>query len=278
MILSIEELIKLLRDSVNVQYAEDNVEDSAYLTMTDEDILRYIKLGVNRVYPNIDDLEDLPSDCSEYAIILLSKIELYLKLAVTKVDKVDLGADSAYIKNSQRFDHYMRLVEEARQEYESWLDSEGNGTVTTYEVLSSKYSHTKRNYEHQLTPIVRVKATNVTSDCFDLIWNTSNISHFGKYAVYLSKSPIYSPYASGSKYESHINQNDDLVLLRSTYDFRNNTKHISGLKPDTDYYIFVVAQCRNGVWGGKEVCVSTLEEVSEGEEIDVNIVDNTPTS
>lgn len=267
MILSIEELIKLLRDSVNVQNTE-GVTDPEYLSMTDEDILRFLKLGVNRIYPDIEDLDDLPANCSEYAIILLSKIELYLALAVRRADKVDLGADGAYLKQSDRFNHYMKLVEEARQEYESWLDNEGNGTVETYEVLNSKYSHTKRYYENQLQPMVSVKVANVTSDGFDLSWSVANVSHFGKYAVYLSDTPIFNKYADGSDYHNHLIESESLKLIRETYDIRNATKHISGLEPNTPYYVLVIAQCRNGVWGSKEVSVTTLEEVTEGEEID----------
>ena len=267
MILSIEELIKLLRDSVNVQNAE-GVIDPAYLSMTDEDILRFLKLGVNRIYPDIEDLYDLPANCSEYAIILLSKIELYLALAVRRADKVDLGADGAYLKQSDRFNHYMKLVEEVRQEYESWLDNEGEGTVETYEVLHSKYSHTKRYYENQLQPKVSLKIANVTSDCFDLEWSVTNVSHFGKYAVYLSDTPIFNKYAEGSDYHNHLIQSESLKLIRETYDIRNATKHISGLEPNTHYYVLVIAQCRNGVWGSKEVSVATLEEVTVGEEID----------
>ena len=200
MILTIQELIQVLRDSVNVQVVDENgdtVTDPYYVSMTDEDILRFIKLGVNRIYPDVTDLEDLPTNCSEYAIVLLAKIELYLKLAVLRVDKTDLGADGAYIKNSQRFEHYMKLVEEARAEYDSWLNNEGEGTVSTFELLNSKYSHTKRNYENQLTPVVSIKISDITSDSFHFIWSASNLSHFGKYAVYLSKERIFNKYADG---------------------------------------------------------------------------------
>ena len=271
MILSIQELIQVLRDSVNVDIEDSegsNITDPYYVAMSDEDILRFIKLGVNRVYPDISDLEDLPSDCSEYAIVLLAKIELYLKLAVVRADKVDLGADSAYIKNSQRFDHYMKLVEEARTEYESWLNNEGEGTVTTYELLSSKYSHTKRNYENQLTPVVNIKTANISSEGFDFAWSVSNISHFGRYLVYFSKEPIFNKYADGSDFNKHLIKSDSLKLIRETYDIRNVTKSIRGLEPNTTYYVLVIAQCRNGVWGSKEISVTTLEEITEGEEID----------
>ena len=55
MLLTVEELVKLLRSSVNVQSEETEVTDPAYLTMTDDDIELYIKLGVSRAYPDIDD-------------------------------------------------------------------------------------------------------------------------------------------------------------------------------------------------------------------------------
>ena len=120
MLLTVEELVKILRSSVNVQVpieegSEETINDPAYLSMTDDDITLFIKLGVSRAYPNVTDLSELPSG-SEYPVTLLAKIELYLKLAVIKADKVDMGADNNnYLKQSQRFAHYMKLVEEARQ-------------------------------------------------------------------------------------------------------------------------------------------------------------------
>ena len=131
MLLSIDELVKILRSSVNVQSEESEVVDPAYLQMTDDDIKLFIKLGVSRAYPTVTDLALLPSG-SEYPIVLLAKIELYLKLAVIKADKIDMGADNNnYLKQDQRFQHYMKLVEEARAEYESWLDNEGQGEVSS---------------------------------------------------------------------------------------------------------------------------------------------------
>ena len=85
MLLTVTDLIKLLRESVNVQSSEAEVVDPAYLQMTDDDIELFIKLGVTRAYPSVTDLRQLP-DGSEYPIVLLAKIELYLKLAVLKAD------------------------------------------------------------------------------------------------------------------------------------------------------------------------------------------------
>ena len=108
MLLTVKDLISILRSSVNVQSTEAEVIDPAYLAMTDDDIELFIKLGVSRAYPDVTDLADLP-DGSEYPITLLAKIELYTKLAVLKADKVDMGADNNnYLKQDQRFKHYIK--------------------------------------------------------------------------------------------------------------------------------------------------------------------------
>lgn len=270
MLLTVIDLVTLLRQSVNVQYKEDDVVDSLYLAMTDDDLIRYIKLGITRIYPTVEDIEDLPADCSEFALVLLAKIELYMALAVMQANDVDLGADNNnYIKQSQRFDHYMTLAKQAKELYDSYLENEGangGGGVQTYEMLHTRYSHTKRYYENQLVPKVNLKITGVTSESFYLSWSVYNISKFGAYKVYMSKSPIIDMYKDGSSLAEKLL--DGAKLIRSTCDKRNNYKSLEGLEPDTTYYIAVVAMCRNGVWGYKETSVSTLPEVTDVEEVD----------
>lgn len=134
-LLTTADLVKVLRSSVNVQDTE-GVIDPAYLSMTDEDIELFIKLGVSRAYPDVTDLDSLPSG-SEFPIILLAKIELYTKLAVLKADKIDLGAESAYLKQDQRFQHYMALAKMARDSYMDWFNSDGS-IVNTYDVHLAK--------------------------------------------------------------------------------------------------------------------------------------------
>ena len=216
MLLTVEELVKVLRSSVNVQVpieegSEETINDPAYLTMTDDDIQLFIKLGVSRAYPNITDLADLPSG-SEYPITLLAKVELYLKLAVMKADKVDMGADNNnYLKQGQRFSHYMQLVELANAQYESWLENEGvNGGqgVCSYDVLLSNRHYTQRNFEKQATPKVSLKIDQVTSDGVYFHWGVSNTSHFGRFKVYISKSPIVDMYKDGVTYANQMSESD----------------------------------------------------------------------
>lgn len=265
MLLTVEELIKLLRSSVNVQSEETEVIDPAYLTMTDDDIKLFIKLGVSRAYPDVTDLSELPNG-SEYPIVLLAKIELYLKLAVVKADKVDMGADNNnYLKQSQRFDHYMKLVAEAREEYESWLDNEGQGEVSSYDVLLSNRHYTQRNFEKQATPKVSLKIDQVTSDSVDFHWGVTNTSHFGRFKVYISKSPIVDMYREGATYDKKINE--DAKLLVSTQNIRNVYHKVNNLESGTLYYIAVISIERNQVFGYSEMSFATLEVLPDEEEV-----------
>lgn len=274
MILTIEEMVKILRSSVNVQYEEAEVIDSAYLTMTDDDLMLFVKLGCSRVYPSITDLSDL-DEGSEYPIILLAKIELYSKLAVLKADKIDLVADNNnQLKQSQRFDHYMKLVEMTREEYNDWVEdtvSGATGGVQSYDVLLANRHHTKRNYELTPTPKVKLKIGTVSSDSIDFSWSVSNTSHFGRYKVYVSTSPIIDMFKSGARAEDKVSK--EATLLKSTSNIRDCYHRVTGLLPETDYYIAVFSVERNLVFGCTEVCVSTLEEFVDEEEVNQENID-----
>ena len=271
MLLTVKDLIGLLRSSVNIQSEETEVIDPAYLKMTDDDIELFIKLGVSRAYPNITDLEDLPSG-SEYPIILLAKIELYTKLAVLKADKIDMGADNNnYLKQSQRFAHYMKLVESARKDYEDWLDNEGvNGGqgVQSYDVLLSNRHYTQRNFEKQVTPKVSLKIDQVTSDSVDFHWGVSNTSHFGRFKVYMSKEPIVDMFKEGATYDKKIGLEAKLVV--STQNIRHNYHRVSNLESGITYYIAVISIERNQVFGYSEISFNTLEVLPDEEDVSEN--------
>lgn len=270
MLLTVEELVKILRSSVNVQVpveegSEDTIIDPAYLTMTDDDITLFIKLGVSRAYPNVSNLAELPSG-SEYPIILLAKIELYLKLAVLKADKIDMGADNNnYLKQDQRFKHYMALVEEARNQYESWLDNEGQGEVSSYDVLLSNRHYTQRNFEKQVTPKVSLMIDQVTSDSVDFHWRVSNTSHFGRFKVYISKSPIVDMFKEGVTYDKKISVDARLIL--STQNIRNTHHRVNNLESGVTYYVAVISIERNQVFGYSEISFDTLPVLEDEEEV-----------
>ena len=265
MLLTVDELVEILRSSVNVQSEEDGIIDPAFLTMSDDDLKLFIKLGVSRAYPEVTDLLELPNG-SEYPITLLAKIELYSKLAVLKADKVDMGADNNnYLKQSQRFSHYMELIDKAKSQYESWLENEGQGEVTTFDVLLSNRHYTQRNFEKQSTPKVSLRIDQVTSDSVDFHWGVTNTSHFGRFKVYISKSPIIDMFKDGVTYDKKVNEDSKLIL--STNNIRNTYHRVGNLESGITYYVAVISIERNQVFGYSEVSFTTLEELRDEEEL-----------
>lgn len=288
--LSVKELVKLLRMSVNVeipvpQVDEEgnpvlddegnpvyvNITDSNYLSMTDDDLILYLKLGVTRFLPEAESLDDLPGG-SEFPVVLLAKIELYSALAVQRAEKVDMGVDNnTYLKQSQKFDHYMKLIEDARDQYKHWLENEGEdllgtNTVTTFDVLLSKRHYSQRNYEKQPAPKVKIKVYDVTADTVEFAWSVTGTSHFARFKVYFSKDTIIDQFSDGNTYADRIKLGAKCLV--STTDIRKTTHRVTGLLPDTDYHIAVVSLEKNSVYGYAEVIFTTAAEPEEEPDVD----------
>lgn len=272
MIFTQQELIQALRLAVNVDNQEQGVDGR--LNMTDEELMLFIKLGLSEVYPSCETLDDLPIG-ADYPIILVSKKELYLKLAVTYAPWYNIAAEGGNtLSRSQRFEHFMKLAENAQDEYENWQKTDGDidpetgiSGVRTYDVRLNKNHYTERNYILAKAPVVRIKIAEVTNDSVSFSWSSAGNDHFGKYLVYISESPVVDMYLDGSRAENKIAEGATLVL--STMDFHNNYKRVSGLKADTSYYLAVFSIERNQRFGYKEKEFRTAEEfVAEETSVD----------
>ena len=130
------ELVRYLRLNVNIQNAD--VTDTAYLSMTDEDIELYLNVVVTRDFPQVLSLDLLPQE-DIYPVVLLAKKELYFTLASKDAPLIDLTADNNnQIKRGQRFEHYMKLIAAIDDEYNQYIEDGGAGarnTLTSYDVL-----------------------------------------------------------------------------------------------------------------------------------------------
>lgn len=272
MLLTVEEMVSNLRDVVNIANKEEGVEDGAVNTMTDEDLLLYIKLGVTRAFPDVTDIEDLPNG-SEYALMLLAQISLFTKLAVLEVDSIDLVADNNnQLRQSQRFDHYMKLVASAQEQYDSWLDNEGNGSIQCFNLFINRREQSRRNYELTPTPKISLKINGVTNESAEISWSVLSVRNFGHYKVFLSENPIVDLFREGDKAENKVS--DGAVLVKSTSNIKNNHYRATGLKPETTYYVAVFVVERNLVFGYSEKSFTTLEEYVEEEEFELGGEDN----
>lgn len=252
--MTVDQMIRYLRLNVSIQDPTGATEqDSAYLSMTDEDILLYLNVVLSRDFPDVPSLEYLPSD-SVYAVILLAKKELYYALAVKESPLYDLGADNNnYLKRSQRFDHYMKLIGQVDKEYQDYLDDGGAGgnTLTSFDVLLPDRYATRRNFEKGVVPAPLLYVTEVTDTSASLEWRV-RLSRFFRYRVYVSKSPIVDL----DVFPNPVSK--EAILAAEIKDVHQTRCRVEGLEPDTPYHVAVSASEMSSLTGYSEVSFTTL--------------------
>lgn len=227
-----EQMVKYLRMNVSIQDPA-TTQDSVYLNMTDEDILLYMNVVLTRDFPNVRSLDTLPNEYV-FPVILLSKKELYYALAVKEAPLYDLGADSSYLKRSQRFDHYMELIAQTEKEYLSYLENgwAGGNTLQSFDVLLSDRYNTKRNYEKGIHPVLTLYIDGIKENSVEISWSAKT-SHFDKYEVYISNSPIIDLYNILNPIRTSAKK---VAEIRDVW---QTACRIEGLTADTDYYVAV---------------------------------------
>lgn len=234
-----EQLIKYLRLNVNIQ-TPDVQQDSAYLSMSDEDILLYLNVVLTRDFSDVPSLEYLPSK-DVYPLILLAKKELYYALAVVSAPNFDLGADNNnYLKREQRFQHYMDLIGQVDKEYQDYLENGGGlsedgagNTLSSFDVFLSNRYYTKRYYEKGAIPAPVLYVDEVTHNSVAFHW-TNKTRRFAWCNVYLSTEPIVDNYKVGN---SKIV--DKSTLVQHFINARQVSLRLEGLEPSTKYYIAI---------------------------------------
>lgn len=254
--MTVDQMVAYLRTSVSIQDPTGSVQDSAYLSMTDEDITLMMSVVLTRDYPEVQSLDYLPTEYI-YPVILLSKKELYHTLAVKEAPLFDIGADNNnYLKRSQRFDHYMKLIAQVDKEYADYLENGGAGsnTLTSFDVLLPDRYATKRNYEKGVVPALSLYIGAVTGTSVEIHWRV-NLSRFRDYKVYISKSPILDllnvskPLSSDAK---------EVVVIRNVH---QTSCRIEGLSPDTGYYVVVSATEMSSLTGYAQESFKTLTPI-----------------
>lgn len=257
--MTVDSLVKYLRLNVSIQDSSNITEqDSAYLSMTDEDLILYMSVALTRNYPDVPSLDLLPTEYI-YPVILLSKKELYYALAVKEAPLYDLGADGGYIKRSQRFEHYMQLVEQTDKEYKDYLENGGAGgnTLTSFDVLLSDRYATKRNYEKGVIPALALYIDEVGVDYVKISWKVK-LSRFREYRVYISQSPILDSY----NIDSHIASDaKEVAVIKNVH---QTSCCIKGLNLGTGYYVAVSAIQMSSITSSKEESFTTQSELVVG--------------
>lgn len=245
------ELVRYLRLNVNIQNA--NVTDTAYLSMTDEDIELYLSVVLTRDFPKVPSLDLIPKE-DIYPVVLLAKKELYFALASMDAPLYDLNADNSQIKRSQRFEHYMKLIATVDEEYNQYNEDGGAGTrntLTSYDVLISDRYATRRNYEKGFVPTLSLCVAGVSDTTIELSWSVQ-LSRFDKYEVYISEEQIYDEYSISESVSP------EAKLVAKILNVHQNKCRIEGLVPNTVYHVMVSVTDKSSLVGRDEITVSTL--------------------
>lgn len=253
--MTVDQLVQYLRHNVSIQDPEGSAQDSEYLSMTDEDIILYMSVALTRNYPEIPSLDYLPTEYV-YPIILLSKKELFHALATKEAPLFDIGADNNnYLKRSQRFEHYMKLVAQVDKEYKDYLENGGAGgnTLTSFDVLLSDRYATKRNYEKGVTPALTLYIQGVGETFVEIAWKVK-LSRFKEYKVYVSKSPIVDLF----NVSEPVVKETEVLTIRNVH---QTSCRIEGLEPDADYYVAVSATEMSSLTGYTQELFKTLAPV-----------------
>lgn len=257
--MTVEQMIQYLRLNVSIQDPSIST-DTVYLSMSDEEIVLFMQTALTRNFPDLS-LDNLPAE-NVYPVILLSKKELFYSLAVKEAPLYDLSADGASISRSQRFEHYMRLIEQCDKEYSDYLDNGGAGanTLTSFDVrLTNRYA-TQHNYEKGVVPAPILSIGNITENSVELTWKVK-LERFAGYKVYLSKSPIVDTFV----FPNPISK--EAKMLQEIKNVHQTKCRIEGLEPNTTYYVAISAEEMSTLTGYAEKSFTTLEPLVINSEV-----------
>lgn len=247
-------LIDYVRQSVRFE-SPDTEKDPAYI-FSDEDIFNIIKMCITQHNANYT-IDNFPDNEIPF-LLILSRKEIYWRLATTSAKFYPISAEGAELRKDYRFKHYFQLIQELEKQYQSSMASFRANNPDTIQVGniftdSRHFSPAQKNL--QSLPKVSPKADKITSNSVDISWTKFNTTGgiFGSYKVYCSESPIYDEYED-------VIQGHPVATL---FDINRTKLRIKDLKPDTKYYLAIVATDINLLKGISEIAFTTLKEGTE---------------
>lgn len=270
---AVTDLVSYLRNAVAVaekELAGEDwlVEDLAYAALSDEELELYLKVAATRNFSEYP-LDKIPEE-AVYPITLLARKDLYFYLASCAAPLYNLQADGASLSRTQRFEHYMLLIQQLDKEFEDWENNGGtsgtNGTLTSYTVHLADRYYTQYNQRTSALPAVVLYIDSVGSDYVELSWNPKNhLVNFQSYKIYCSNNgDVFDDYKTSN--EAKITSN--AVLVGHIKNIWQKSFRIRGLNPETQYSVGVIVTA-NGGRKGYDLDTFITEAVSTGEEGEV---------
>ena len=259
------DLIEFLRDSCLVDDPELVVETN-YLALTNEQLQEILLLANSRVSRGKYTLDRIPEE-NIYPIMLLSKKEIYHRLASKYAPDYTIQGNAGTLNISDRYTHFMGLAKQMEEEYQNYLeDMELNRDIsntTSYsdlangEVFISSRYLSARNYRYSATPKVGVNVDNIYDTKIEVSWKIKSVNRFSSYKIYFSEhEPIIDVYDNNKI-------SPKARLIKHELNIHNNRTRITGLNPNTTYNLAIIIFEQNGLMGFDEVVVTT-----KGDEVD----------
>ena len=271
---NLEDVLRYFKGTFSTDYKR--FEDEEFLLLDDEDFKMYIDMVLMRTYPQYT-AEKMPKSIM-YEVLLLARIDLLRKLAVSTAPFYDISAsDAGSISISQRFEHYNKLAEQAQSEYENYIknkdliggnsnsggtDANGNlaetgGTLTTLDVTISNRYMTKYNSLVSVPPRLLLSLDSTSLNSAFISWNTYrfNPMDFRCYRVYLMKKvdgeKLIETYTdTETQFVRTINDKAKLVI--EIGDKMNKDCALRGLSAG-EYKCAVEVVTRSGRYGSDEI-------------------------
>lgn len=249
---AITDLISYLRSAVVVaekELAGEDwlVEDLAYAAMSDDDLEMYLKIAATRDFSEYP-LDKIPEEAI-YPITLIARRELYFHLATCAAPLYNLQADGATLSRTQRFEHYMLLIQQLDKEFEDWETNGGgtsgtNGTLISYPVYLPDRYYTGYNKRNSALPAVILYIDSVGSDYVEISWSSKNhTTNFQSYKIYCSNDgDVFDDYRTTD--EAKISSN--AVLVGHIKNIWQTSFRIRGLNPNTQYSVGIIITANGG--------------------------------
>lgn len=256
-----QDLVDYLRKSVALQ--DPDVETDPAFQFSDDDLEDILD---SVLYANFTGytLTTVPKS-GEYTLLLLSRKEIYWRLATSTAPFYPLSVEGIDIQKNYRFDHYLNLINTVQKEWEFFIESNKDtdnpavpGSAATIllttkdnvgEVILPSRHFTTRNYNlFDIEPPTLTKGT-ITSDSAELTWSKYQVGRFSKYKVYIHTETMVDPFTVPDIEAYKVEEFTDIHRVKYRF---------TGLTSATNYYCAVAVVDQNGRIGYTETSFTTL--------------------
>lgn len=208
---------------------------------------------------NEEDVESLTNE-QLHCVVLKCLHTLYLRLAVAVAPEFEGSAEQVTFKKGQRFAHYSTLADKVKKELdETYVDD-----IKFADVKIVARNGTRRNYNLGEEQPVMFCGNGITTNSVELTWGKFNTSYgsFDRYILMYDTEPIYDEY-SVPKLKVIPNQ----TVVREFFDIHRTKFRLTGLSPETHYYIVLILKGKDGVksFTTLEIVTETLDEGQGGQ-------------